>query len=241
MEIINQQNAWIASMISAGVGTCSLLVAAIVNRQKISEFFKTYFWLVLSLFFVAGAWSFYQFGGLAYVVRLWRRIEQWLSKGVPIWAILLSLCCLILLWKLGRFIAKFFKNIDDQQPRKPLSPDDIRVEDYTEDLIDGVWWHWTYSGNTVKVPKPICPNQECQCDLFFREDWMRLNTGPNVARIGEPPVSLHCPRCNFRRDFDNVEGRVLHDVTQEILSQIRTDRFRVRLYNRLVSAKSSRS
>ena len=69
---------------------------------------------------------------------------------------------------------------------------------------------------------------------------MRLNMNPNI-HIGRPPVSVNCPRCSFKMDFDKVEGQVLHEVTQEILSRIRTDRFRAILHERAINQQSGRN
>ena len=136
---------------------------------------------------------------------------------------------------------KFYNPIEPkapapEAPAKPeLFKENLRVEDYREDLIDGVWWQWSYSGNTVNVPKPICPNQNCKCDLFFREDYTRQPYNPNIYHLPPVPVSLHCLRCGFNQDFNKDESHVLNGVSQEILSRIRTERFRDILYNRSVN------
>ena len=234
MDFVNQHNAWIGTLISAFVGTGSLIIAFISNREKVYEFVKKSWPGITVLFALFGLWSLYEFGAWTYLMRLWLGLLNLIGFRIPIWAIFVAI-----VFAIGvRWIFRLFINRRGHELTHQLSPDDFRVEDYIEDLIDGVWWHWTYSGNKVNVPKPICPNSNCQCDLFFREDWMRLNCGPNVARIGRPPVSLHCPRCNFRMDFNKVEEQVLYDVTQEILSQIRTNRFRGRLYNRALNKQS---
>jgi hypothetical protein len=242
---INQHTVWVAAMISAAAGCLSLLIALIVNREKLAEFFYKYWGVVLVAFAVAGGWSFYDFGGLMYLANLRHRFTEWMSKDIPIWSVFIVIAVFLGFRWVWRKVAKRPEpNNNAPTPNNPpvppsqLSPEDFLVEHYTEDLIDGVWWQWTYSGHTVEVPRPICPNKDCQCDLVFRQDWNRIYDAPNIAHIGAPPVTLHCPRCPFKMDFNKTENQVLHDVMQEILSQIRTNRFRGRLYNRAKNQQS---
>ena len=222
-------------MISATAGTGSFVIALIANREKVCEFGTKHWRVILGLFTAGGLWSLYEYGALAYLMRLGKDL---IGVRIPIWAIFAAIIFVIVARWTFRIFVTWRGQENDAETTRKLSLEDFRVEDYTEDFIDGVWWNWTYSGTTVNVPKPICPDRNCQCDLFFREDWNRINDGPNVARIGAPPVSLLCPRCNFRMDFNKVQAQVLREVTQEILSQIRTYKFRGRLYNRALNKQS---
>jgi hypothetical protein len=237
MNIVNQHTVWVVGLVANGATILSCAIAFIVNREKLLAFAKKYWWLISLPFVLLGLWSFYEFGVLGWT---WHKLTNIATVGIPIWAILVAVLTIILIGFAWRWISERLKVKVGAQSR-PLSPDDFRVEDYEDDTIDGVLWHWTYSGHTVNPPKPLCPNQNCQCDLSFREDWMRVADGPNVARIGAPPVTLHCPRCYFRMDFSKTAQNVLYDVTQEILSRIRTGRFRDILYNRAVNQELSQN
>jgi hypothetical protein len=255
MDVVNQHNVWVLGMV-AGCGTIgSFIIAFIVNRDKLWDFVKKYWLLVPAMLALGGLWAFYEFGGFGWIANLWHGFAKWMSSGVPMWFVLALVGALMGIQFLIRTIRKQRKAMQGLRPRREayspiepkaqvpasapeapatpeLSKEDFRVEHYLEDLIDGVWWIWSYSGNTVNVPKPLCPNRHCQCDLFFREDYDRPRYNANIYTLPPPPVSLHCPRCNFKQDFDNDEPHVLNGVSQEILSRIRTGRFRGILYSR---------
>lgn len=236
MDFVNQHNAWIAAEISAVAGVGSFVVAFIANREKVWDFIKKNWFYIVGIFAFVGLWSLYQNGVFASWVR---GLGNFFSVSIPIWAGFTAVAIVIVVWWIFQNIS--IRRIPDEKPTQHTPPkpshkpsqNNFHVRDYVEDLIDGVWWHWSFSGNTVGVPKPICPNKNCQCDLFFHEDWARVNYSPNIASYGQPPVTLKCPRCRFSIDFDKPEGHVLHEITQEILSRIRTDRFREILSDRL--------
>jgi hypothetical protein len=239
MDIVNQHNVWVFGIV-AGCGTIgSCIIAFIVNRDKLWEFAQKYWWLISLPFVFLGAWSIYVFVVLGWV---WHGLVNIVTVGIPIWVILAAVCVVIGVWFVWSWIAKQVNAEIAGQPRQS-SPEYYREEDYIEDLIDGVRWHWNYiSGSTsitVGIPKPTCPNSNCQCDLSFREDWNRVYDSPNIARMGRPPVSLHCPRCGFKMDYDQPERGVLHAVSQEILSRLRTKRFREILHNRAMNKRAS--
>jgi hypothetical protein len=227
MEFVQQH----ATVISATVGTGSFIVALISNREKVREFIIKH-WLVIGGFFaLMGLWSLYEHGALAFLMRLWDGLVNLIGVRLPIWAIFAAIVVVFGFRWIFRLIVNRLKR-HDKQGETTVSPQHFQDEDYREDMIDGVWWQWTYSGNLVNTPRPICPDRACQCDLVFREDYNRIRDGPNAFHIGAPPVTLHCQRCRFRREFDKTEDEVLHGVGLEIIRLLRTGQFRDRLARR---------
>jgi hypothetical protein len=240
MHFINQKNAWAASEIGAAIAVVMLLLALIVNREKLLEFFNKWWWVILGVFALLGCWTFYAFIGFGFLKDLGHSFIKWMSAGVPMWAIFVAVIIIIVGWWIVRFIVRFLKGgvkVAMTVTPSEVSPETFQPEHYVEDLIFGVWWQWTYSGHTVNIPRPICPDRHCQCDLGFREDWMRLNDGPNMAIIPAPPVSLLCPRCGFKKDFNETKQQVLGSVSTEIVRLIRTGQFRERLANQMAQAR----
>jgi hypothetical protein len=246
MNWINQQTVWIFGLVAGTATIGSFIIAFIVNREKLWDFLRKYWFFIVGFFALVGLFCLCQFSIVSSAVH---GLLKWMGFSVAIWAGFVAVAIVAVCWWIYRNIT-VTRIPDERIQRKPegepaqvtvpkanpkLSPANFGVRDYVEDSIDGVWWHWTYSGNTVDVPTPICPNRNCQCDLFFREDWNRMYDNPNGAMMIAPPVTLHCPRCSFRQDFSTTEPQVLNSVSQEILSRIRTDRFRKILYDRAMN------
>ncbi len=244
MNWINQQTVWIFGLVAGAATIGSFIIAFIVNREKLWDFIRKYWFFIVGFFALFGLWSLYQYGVLAWGLH---GLGKLIGVSIPIWAGFMAFAIVMVGWWILRNIT--IRRIPDEKPAptqatppkqmQRLSPESFHVGDYFEDMIDGVWWQWTYSGNIVNVPRPICPNKNCQCDLSFREDWMRGNYGPSYAIHGRPPATLYCPRCGFKMEYDNPEQQVLQSVNQEVLSRIRTDRFRGILYNRAINEQTS--
>ncbi|HEV2695003.1 MAG TPA: hypothetical protein VG347_19065 [Verrucomicrobiae bacterium] len=237
MNWVNQQTVWIFGLVAGSATIGSFIIAFIVNRERLGDFVRKYWFLVVGLVALFGLWSLYHYGILASWAQ---KLGKFMGVSVPIWAGITAIAIVGFCWWMSRNI-RVTRVSDEQVQQNPsespaqitspkpahrVSRERFHVRDYVEDLIDGVWWQWTYSGNIVNTPRPLCPNQNCKCDLSFREDWDRA--GYNFARgnYGEAPVTLSCPRCHFSLQFDKAKNPLLYEITQEILSRLRTERFR---------------
>jgi len=231
MDILTQQNAWIAAMISATVGSLSMLIAFISNREKLAEFFRKY-WILLVLVFGAAVFgTFYYFGGVRWTTERGMDFIHWLLSRVPIpiWALFLIPTAAFFIPIVFAALVRFSKQISDvtEIDRLELNPDL-----YTEDEIMGVYWKWTYRGNIIGHPEGFCPQVDCRRRLDFRDDWNRARGG------GYAPVSAHCPRCGFSHPFQQSENEVRRLVAIEIEGLLSTGQYKERLAIRIAAKKS---
>ena len=131
-------------------------------------------------------------------------IGRWLvtSHPVPGWILLILIA--ISLLAIASAIARAVRS-------SPLAPAHLS---YIKDMIHGVNWHWSWSGNRIDRLWASCPS--CQGQLIYREN-------PDAFYISNPQVELFCEHCNhvMTRIAGTDHWRVLATVEREILRRIR--------------------
>lgn len=108
---------------------------------------------------------------------------------------------------------------------KELSkPAKIGPEHYITDRIFNVVWVWGYKGHLIDEGSlsAFCPNADCKCRLTFKDDNERGWSG----NLPSAPVSLVCPNCGFREDFDFRRRELFPRVSVEIERRIRTGEYK---------------
>jgi hypothetical protein len=143
---------------------------------------------------------------------------------VPVWILIVGGVLVVAIisfgiWRLRDWV------IERKDSRKGamVSPN---YRDYTHDKIFDVNWHWNYRGNVIDSPEAFCPVTDCQHRLE-----MKVNLGQSKGHYQPPEVycSLHCPRCNFQKDYQWDERELLRRVSLEIERLINTGQFQQRL------------
>lgn len=161
--------------------------------------------------------TFYALGVVALIGAMYRGWFAWLAYhvGLPIWiltviAVLPVALALGVVW----FISKSRESAE-------ISP-----EQYTTDTIFNVVWQWRYNGHYIDEHSlsPFCPNESCKCRLSLIEDYQRNYALP----LGQVPVSLVCPNCGFRENFEMNSDGLFSRVPIEIERRIRTGDYKKR-------------
>jgi hypothetical protein len=148
------------------------------------------------------------------LITLWRvGWLDWLANSVtwPVWALILlafsiPAVALLVLWICSLLEAQ------------PAVPD---WQDYVSDNVFDVDWHWRYVAGKLDEFEfsPFCPNRACMCRL------QPESRGYAIAQA----VSLVCPHCGYRRNFDFDWDRLRHNVVFEVERRLRTGEYKQRL------------
>ena len=125
-------------------------------------------------------------------------LAGWLVLGLGIFALFGFLTVIFLLYAL-------------------LRPDtESEYLNYTEDIIDGVLWRWSWNKNSIV--NLVCYCQNCDAQLIFQDNYSYTN--------------LICERCDFPRTSSqftaSVQGDqfyVLNATKREILRRVRKKQY----------------
>jgi hypothetical protein len=168
---------------------------------------------------VAGFWK--KRGGLVFtIVTLLALIAcvrygflNWLGFRVhlAVWILILAAFVLASLTALVVYLVMLPPSSQAGSPPNPSS--------YINDTIFGVRWSWSYAFGQIDIDSfsAFCPEQGCRHRLNFAEDYQRARY--NI------PVSAQCPRCGFRRDFDDDRRGLIGSVAGEVERRINTGEF----------------
>ena len=163
--------------------------------------------LMLSGFFIeAISW------GWAGVIWLWGGLES--DYSLPGWAFLIfGLLALIGLVVVVAFLYDIFRSKEEPAYRK-----------YTEDMLNGAKWRWSWNGDKISNLWCFCPS--CDAQLVYHDNYENMHANTDFI----------CERCssNETGNYYRSQGRVvatvrgdkdyaLDAVKREILRRIRTD------------------
>ena len=96
--------------------------------------------------------------------------------------------------------------------------------DYVSDELLGLVWHWRYARNEIQELSlsAFCPH--CRHRLQPQQDADHRPPGPKTA-----PVTLLCPHCGFKREFDSHFDQLKAKVIAEIERRLNTGEYRQRI------------
>lgn len=163
-------------------------------------------------------------------------------KGLawPVWTLLLLLFIMVILsvaaftvlsWRNKDQIRIESKNPRQQQEAKPILQPVVLPPDprsYTSDEIWGVNWSWRWFGHQFgNLVGPFCPNPHCLCRLD-----QEICRDPNMYyrhKSMTMPISLVCPHCGFKRDYEFDLAQLMDKTLVEIERRINTGEYKSRL------------
>lgn len=209
------------------------------TREHFVKFWKSFswlFWILVSALIVLTVW---RFGWLDWVSAIVNSLTA--RVATPVWCLILLVAFGMILVVAIQMIARSYKNptIRVQRPLHTMQapqPEPTQVQEkqppdwrnYVTDEIFGVEWQWRYLGNRLdEVLGAFCPNKNCKCRL---EDQPNENTNRRSYYYSFP-ISLVCPYCGFRRDFDFALEELNRKVLIEVERRLRTGEFANRLVN----------
>jgi hypothetical protein len=207
-------------MTSATLSVVSLSVALIVGREKLHSFVKDHKKKILVVLCV-GAIVALSISGL--LGAFWKWFLH--PVPVPVWALTLEGLTLAM-FATAAFVL-WLRSLPEIP--KPPNGKPVNVMDYTEDIIFGVLWRWGYTGYLNdgyvldgKRLTAFCPVLECGNQLSVKDELHRMPRGS----LGPIPVSLVCPRCHFKHDYEMHEGLLTQRVAEEVQRLINTGQFK---------------
>jgi hypothetical protein len=215
-----EEMSWIAGCIALPL----MVVIWLIDRKQFTDFCKKWKGLILVAFIV-----------VALMVALSHGCFNWLTHGVtlPIWALLVTVLLVVLIaflgWLIGNTIStrplplmEQFQPSEQVQPKQPLLTPQPNPLLYVNDEIFGVRWSWDYIGRMINTPSLIafCPRQNCRCRLEAKTDFNKY-----IPHVYALPISLNCPRCGFRQDFDYGMEKLKYNVGVEIERRINTGEY----------------
>jgi hypothetical protein len=132
--------------------------------------------------------------------------------AVPLW--LLSMLILsAVAW--GVFVA-YYRNEKLEDEKEP------HEEEFTEAMIGGIWWKWSWEDGEPTNFTPLCPNPECRMEVDFED-----NFSLHSPRVPEPDYTkAECPKCDVRREWGRLKDGVISLVKREIERQVREDEWK---------------
>jgi hypothetical protein len=225
---------WIAAILAIPLG----IVVWLVDRKQVIGFFKSC-WPVILLLFVI----------VAFIAACFRGWFNWLAHSVtlPVWVLILLVFLGLLLATAARLLSATFgtssiriesSHVEQKQreiirqeqtpQQKPLQPAQPEPHDYTRDEVFGVKWSWRWHGHQFgDLMGPFCPRSNCVCRL----DQERCSD-PNMYNPRNAftmPISLVCPHCGFKRDYEYDFSELTRKTMTEIERRINSGDFRNRL------------
>lgn len=108
------------------------------------------------------------------------------------------------------------KSVKQKQPAPPSRPD---WHKFVSDEIFGVFWRWSYSGNSINdhLLAGFCPKQGCMNRLEIDFDPQNPHLAGQFHTLCE---SMVCHRCGFKHHFDcdreSLQRRVIHEIERLI-------------------------
>jgi hypothetical protein len=119
---------------------------------------------------------------------------------------------------------KAIRPTQSAQETQTTKPPRLDWHNYVSDEIFGVRWEWRYKGNMLDCDSlaGFCPKQGCMNRLESGFD--PQNPTPAVD-IFNPPVSMTCHRCRFKRHFDCDEETLQQRVVNEIERLVKTGQY----------------
>lgn len=103
------------------------------------------------------------------------------------------------------------------RPSDGSAADEPVVEDYREDVLMGVTWHWDYNPSTHEIESLRCICPKCFEPATYREN--------SFTPLG-PVTVAQCATCGDIRDLKGREKQVLAAVRNQIQDKLRRGMFR---------------
>ncbi len=172
------------------------VVLWLLTRETATRFWKRWqkrIFVLTTVVVLVGLWRFGWLG--------------WLSQPVtlPLWALLLMGGMIVTLG-MGYFFIKPMPM--PQAPNNWLN--------YVNDEIFGVRWAWQFVGEKIGTEfSAFCPRDGCRCRL---QEKMNLEGDFHHGL----PISLVCPNCSFKMNFDCDWKELTRRVSVEIERRINT-------------------
>jgi hypothetical protein len=103
------------------------------------------------------------------------------------------------------------------RPADGSDADEPVVEDYREDILMGITWHWDYNPSTNEIEGLRCICPKCYEPATYREN--------SFTPLG-PVTVAQCATCGDIRDIKGKEKQVLAAVRNQIQDKLRRGMFR---------------
>lgn len=172
----------------------------LVTAERFAKFWRRWKKALFFLFFLialAGTWSL---GWLTWATNV---------VSLPVW----KLCALgasgfVLSWLLLK-VRHWLASLAQKPPA-------------TSGEVEGIEWHWEWSGNRFLNLNAFCPDPACRCRLRTeRIDHVVGNFGYQMV----DHVRVVCQRCDFRRDYDCNYAELERRVSFEIERRFKTGEY----------------
>ena len=167
-----------------------------------------------------------------------------LPVGLPVWVLILLVLLGMLLSVATRLLRASFAGssiriesrhfaptrteiVRQAQPptHEPLAPAPPTPRNYTRDEIFGVTWSWQWHGQQFgELMGPFCPRPNCLCRLD--QDMCSDPNMYNPRNAFSIPISLVCPHCDFKRNYEFDLAELTRKTMVEIERRINTGEFR---------------
>lgn len=118
------------------------------------------------------------------------------------------------------------------RPSAGSEADEPVVEDYREDLLMGVTWHWDYNPSTNEIESLRCICPKCYEPATYREN--------SFTPLG-PVTVAQCATCGDIRDLKGKEKQVLAAVRNQIQDKLRRGMFREVVKRQRAASGSARA
>lgn len=106
------------------------------------------------------------------------------------------------------------------------------VDDYREDILMGVTWHWDYNSSTREIEGLRCICPKCYEPATYREN--------RFTPLG-PVTVAQCATCGDIRDLKGKEKQVLAAVRNQIQDKLRRGMFREVVKRQRAASGSARA